>query len=166
MNDNDINLDVPPLAQVLSYVTFDPISGGLLGGFLQAPPEGHDHRIEVPDQVRIDWRVYCLNSAGDGVERAPLAPAALPEVFDYTAAVQATLDAKARERRYDGILSATTYATSTVSKFKAEGQACVEWRDAVWARCYQMMADVEAGKMPHPTVDELLAMLPNLVWPE
>lgn len=80
-------------------------------------------------------------------------------------AVQVMLDAKARERAYDGILSACTYATSSVAKFRAEGQACVEWRDAVWATCYTLLAEVKAGARPILTVDELLAELPALEWP-
>ncbi|QJE03037.1 hypothetical protein HH212_26130 [Massilia forsythiae] len=149
-----------------TYVTYLP-DGSLDGCFIQEPPEEHaDRMIPVEPAVALNWCTYRANEARDGVELAPPAPAAPPEVLDYTAAVQAMLDAKPKERRYDGILSACTYATSTVPRFKAEGQACVEWRDAVWARCYQLMADVEVGKMPRPTVDELLAMLPELMWPE
>jgi hypothetical protein len=149
-----------------NYVTYLP-NGFLDGCFLQEPPEDHLERmIEVPPEFAANWTSYRANEARDGVELAAPMPAAAPEVLDYTAAVQAMLDAKPRERRYDGILSATTYATSTVPKFKAEGQACVEWRDAVWARCYDLMAEVEAGKLARPSVDELLAMMPDLVWPE
>jgi hypothetical protein len=94
-------------------------------------------------------------------------PPPLPAVTtaDYINAVQFALDAKARERNYDGILSACTYATSTVPKFQAEGQACVAWRDAVWAYCYAVMAQVAAQEIPQPTVEALVAGLPELVWP-
>lgn len=86
-------------------------------------------------------------------------------VQSYIDAVQIMLDTKARERNYDGILSACTYATSTIPKFQAEGQACVAWRDAVWAACYDAMHLVETGAIPQPTVEELLAMMPTLTWP-
>ena len=91
---------------------------------------------------------------------------AVPSVPQYVAAVQAMLDAKAQERMYDGILSACTYATSLNPKFQAEGQTCVEWRDAVWARCYELMDDVESGALPQPTIEGLLGMLPQMEWPE
>ena len=39
----------------------------------------------------------------------------------FTAAIQSHLDAWAQTRNYDGIMSACTYATSTVEKFRAEG---------------------------------------------
>lgn len=97
---------------------------------------------------------------------APNVPETPPDVPHYVAAVQLMLDAKAKERRYDSILSACTYATSTQPKFQAEGQACVVWRDAVWACCYDLMDQVHTGQIPQPTVDELVAMLPAMEWPQ
>ena len=95
-------------------------------------------------------------------------PPPTPEqiIAQYTAGVQQHLDTFAHTRNYEGILSAATYATSTVSKFKVEGQYAVEARDATWAKCYEVLASVEAGSRPMPTLDEMLAELPELVWPQ
>ena len=82
-----------------------------------------------------------------------------------TSAIQSMLDDKAKERGYDSILSLCTYATSPAAKFAAEGQAGVSWRDEVWAKGYTILADVEGGERAIPTVDELLAELPDFVWP-
>ena len=95
----------------------------------------------------------------------PPPPTAEQIVAKYTAAVQKHLDDFARTRGYDGIMSAATYATSTVPKFKAEGQYCVEARDATWAKCYEVLAAVEAGSRQMPTLEELLDELPVLKWP-
>ena len=83
-----------------------------------------------------------------------------------TNAVQLHMDETARERSYDGILSLCTYATSTDPKFAADGQAGVEWRDAVWSECYRILGEVEAGKRAVPTEDELIAALPVFAWPD
>lgn len=94
-----------------------------------------------------------------------IASSAIPTIEQYTVAIQDMLDAKVLERRYYNILSACTYATSTNATFNAEGQACVSWRDAVWAKAYDVLAQVEAKALEQPTVPELLAMLPALTWP-
>jgi hypothetical protein len=90
---------------------------------------------------------------------------AAPTLAEYTAAMQAVLDTTAKARNYDGILSACTYATSTVDKFRAEGQACVEWRDKVWAFGYDLLAQVDAGQTPPPALADLARILPQMVWP-
>lgn len=80
---------------------------------------------------------------------------------------QTRLDAFARGRNYDGILSACSYATSTVPKFQTEGQYCVQARDATWATLYAILAQVQAGERPLPQgYDDLEAELPVLAWPD
>ena len=87
-------------------------------------------------------------------------------IAGFTVAVQQCLDAFAQTRNYDGILSAATYATSTVPKFQVEGQYAVEARDTTWAACYTILEAVQGGERVMPTLDELLAELPALVWPK
>jgi hypothetical protein len=85
---------------------------------------------------------------------------------EIVAATQARLDAFARTRNYDGILSACTYATSSVPKFKAEGQYCVDARDGTWAPLYTIMSEVEAGTRQMPTgFADVEPSLPQLTWP-
>ncbi len=87
-----------------------------------------------------------------------------PTVADYTEAVQNLLDTTAQAKHYDNIISCCSYAGAP-NAFQAEGQAAIEWRGNVWATCYTIMAEVQAGTIPAPTIPELLAMLPDLVWP-
>ena len=78
--------------------------------------------------------------------------------------VQSLLDTTAQSRGYDGIISLCTYTTSNVPRFKTEAQAGVNWRDACWGTCYQIMEDVQTGKRNLPTPEEVLAELPVMAW--
>jgi hypothetical protein len=80
-------------------------------------------------------------------------------------AVKAHLDATVQAKDYDSIISACTYATSSVARHRDDGLACVNWRDAVWLEVYMIMDQVEAGTRPVPTIEALIAELPELVWP-
>ena len=87
------------------------------------------------------------------------------QVRKYELEVQKHMDQKVAEREYDSMISACTYATSTNPKYGPEGQACLQWRDAVWDKCYEILAEVQAGTRQHPTIEELIDELPELIWP-
>ena len=84
-----------------------------------------------------------------------------PTQATLAAAVQGHLDATARAKGYDSALSCVTYINSTVPQYKAEATAMRDWRDAVWLRCYEVLAEVQAGTHPVPTEAELIALLPS-----
>ncbi|EWC39047.1 hypothetical protein B597_022205 [Stutzerimonas stutzeri KOS6] len=80
--------------------------------------------------------------------------------------VQRYLDDFAQTKAYDNILSACTYATSTVPRFAAEGQYCVQARDACWDVVASIEAEVMAGNRPAPSgFEDIRAELPALSWP-
>lgn len=80
---------------------------------------------------------------------------------------QQYLDNFAQTKTYDNILSACTYATSSVPKFRTEGQYCVDARDQVWSALNTLLEEVMAGTKPIPkSFDEVVSLLPVLSWPE
>ena len=81
---------------------------------------------------------------------------------EYTQAIQVHLDAKAVEKGYDNIVSACSYA-GYPNPFQAEGVVYGTWRANVWTKGYEILAQVQAGERPLPTIEELLAELPELV---
>lgn len=118
-------------------------------------------------RIEIDVRTGALRELDLTAEEIAALPVPTPEQLqaDYTARIQQRLDAFARTRGYDGILSAASYVTSTNAQFAKEGQYCVGARDATWAKGYEVMAAVQAGTRPMPTWAELEAELPALAWP-
>ena len=103
---------------------------------------------------------------GRPILQDPPPPTVEQIIAQFTAAVQKRLDEFARTRGYDNILSAASYATSTNPKFAAEGQYAVAARDATWAKCYEILAEVQAGTRPMPSsFADIEPLLPVLEWP-
>lgn len=82
---------------------------------------------------------------------------------DRLRAVDAHLNAEAAALGYDSIVTAVTYAASSHPQYGPEGRAFLAWRDAVYDKCYELLAEVQAGTRPVPTSEELIALLPVLV---
>jgi len=120
------------------------------------------------DEVDAFWQGMADDDPRKLVFETPPPPEPTMEELQnmFTGAIQEHLDAFAQTRNYDGILSVTTYATSSVPKFRAEGQYAVEARDATWAKGYEILAEVMSGQRPMPSLEEVLDELPPLAWPE
>lgn len=115
--------------------------------------------------IKPEWRVVTDVELSE--LRKPPQPTQQEIADQFVAAIQERLDNFARTRNYDGILSACTYATSTVAKFKSEGQACVNLRDATWAAAYELLGKVQAGQRQMPSsLADIEADLPALEWPQ
>lgn len=129
----------------------------------QAPEyDAATQRVTGPT-YSFDGTQVVRNFAVEAIPAEELLQALQQEIVQAT---QARLDDFARTRSYDGILSACTYATSSVPKFQAEGQYCVVARDETWATLYTILAEVEAGVYPMPTsFADIEPELPALVWP-
>ena len=75
---------------------------------------------------------------------------------------QELLDAKAKEKGYDDILSACSYAGYD-NDFRAEGEAFGIWRAKVWKYGYGLLNAIAEGKHKMPkSFDEILAEMPTL----
>ena len=74
------------------------------------------------------------------------------------------LDSVAKSKDYDSIISACTYASSSISLYRAEGEKCVAWRDAVWVKVYDVLSEVQSGSRPIPSAEQLISELPEMQW--
>lgn len=107
------------------------------------------------------WEVRALDAATVAANRAAASAQLLASVQEHA---QTLLDAFARERRYDGIVSLSSYATSKNPVHAAEAQRGVDLRDAVWSVLKRIEAEVLAGTRAMPSFTEAVAELPALTW--
>ena len=145
-------------------MTYAIIENGIVANAVLAEPAyaAEQGWVKLPAGAGIGWHY-------DGQVFSPPPPVVRdPEEIraEIVAATQQRLDTFAQSRGYDGILSACTYATSPTPRFAAEGQYCVEARDATWARLYEMLGEVLAGTRPMPSgFADVEPELPALSWP-
>lgn len=96
----------------------------------------------------------------------PAPPAPTPEeiVKGYEDAVQAYLDQTAQSRDYDNTYTCLSYLSSTDEVWYRESHAFNAWRDQVWRKCHEILNSAMTGEIPIPTVEALIAMLPEIDW--
>lgn len=83
----------------------------------------------------------------------------------YEKALEEHLDKKANERGYTTIHTASLRAAMVNSPYHAEGLVYGAWMDACNAKGYEVLAQVQAGTIALPTVEDFILMLPVLVLP-
>lgn len=85
-------------------------------------------------------------------------------VAEYIAAMETMFDNKAKERHYDSRYTCALRA-GYLGPFQAEGEAFAIWMDTCNAKCFQILDEVQSGVRSAPGIAELLAELPEMVWP-
>ncbi|QWW67960.1 hypothetical protein [Rhizobium sp. WYJ-E13] len=95
-----------------------------------------------------------------------LNPKKVASLTDYANAVQAHVDATANAREFNDGVTAATYLTSSISRWRADAEALVAWRDQVWAYSYGELDRVRNGLRPQPTIDVFINELPAISWPD
>ncbi|TBZ81433.1 MULTISPECIES: hypothetical protein [Rhizobium] len=113
--------------------------------------------VEVADDVFAGFI-----KDGAGWKAPPGEPIA---VDDYQHAIQRHVDETAVSRRYNDGDALASYVASTVPGWKAEAEAFVAWRDAVWQYAYAELAKVQAEARDQPSIADFLLELPEIVWP-
>lgn len=157
------------------FIHFDQ-EGNFLGRYISAHSEIPSDAVEVSQSLfhqTIDETdgVWKIDRKTGEIAKHPFPPPPPPTPAEIEAAkvaiVQRHMDEAAQALRYDDIATAVTYADEpSIPKFQAEGQAFRAWRSLVWAKCYEILADVQDGKRDIPTDEDLISELPELILPE
>ncbi|MGP4671794.1 hypothetical protein ACSV5N_07495 [Agrobacterium salinitolerans] len=130
--------------------------------FVQRNPSGKI--IGVYECKQDGYAEELLEDAYHQVVRDFLYPPG-PTISDYENAVQNLVDTTARERQFRDGVTLASYTASTKQEWAAEAQAFVAWRDNVWFYAYGELAKVQAGQRPQPTVEQFLAEIAPIAWP-
>lgn len=105
---------------------------------------------QVPGELRANFTGY------EWVDSA----FSLPSQESLLAAVDQFLQDGAALKRYDSIHTAALRA-GYPGPFHDEGVSYATWMDTVYATCYSLLAQVEAGTLQYPSsTSALVAMLP------
>jgi len=106
-------------------------------------------------QVNQSWQVVNLTQQ----EQIAFATARLQAIGQ---AISPYLDSQVANRQYDSIISATSWNLSNITIYKQEGAEATAFRDTCWGEFNNLVAGVQAGTTPLPTVNGFLASLPKL----
>lgn len=135
-------------------------------------PEGGDMTAEgwyplqeTPMPSCNVWNVLAEDIPVNNVQTWKQVPMSEQEIEDACIElVQTHMDTEVQGHGYYNMLSACSYAGAS-NPYQEESVACIGWRGNVWATCYQILSSVRTGNRPVPTPQELIALLPPMVWP-
>ena len=74
--------------------------------------------------------------------------------------VQSLHDTEAQSRGYDDINSCAKYVGYD-NEFRGECEGLCGWAAACWSKCYQLLADWEAGGFSEMSIEDVLAVMPE-----
>jgi hypothetical protein len=126
--------------------------------------------IDAPDFIGFieHSEIATSDELGDDAVNA-LAEFFAPETIKQTEQrflrlAQDHLDRVARSRDYYDCARLCGFTTSMNPVFKAEAQAGVAFRDAVWEYCIKLLEDVTNGLIAIPDEKTFIADMPDIKW--
>ena len=151
------------------YGDYTPPKGYVLVKTEPIPEHNQWLQKAVKDKVKkvgSAWveKYLIVDKTGDELEQGKVEYSAWlkKQMIEKT---QLRLDEFAQSKGYDNILSACTYATSKVEKYRAEGQRAVDLRDETWGTLENILNAIDAGILAFTTsYDDIEQELPVLSW--
>lgn len=119
------------------------------------------------DPTNTDYAAY-LEWLADGNTPEPADPPTPEQIaLEMELALERYTDqvAQSGPRRYRSAESCVGYVGDADPAVDVEARAYKLWRSAFWAEADVMKADVLAGLRPIPTLEEVIAELPQMAWP-
>lgn len=133
---------------------------------------GRQTNITPPDQALIPEGCRPNFTGYSWIVLPYTPPSTHPPLPDYTQekldlgqAIYEHMNQVVQQYDYKTIDSACLRVLSSNPSYKAQGEAAMAWRDAVDAKCEEILMSVISGERLVPSLEELIAELPVLEWP-
>lgn len=137
--------------------------------------------VDKWNKVQSEEILSLINTSGSGTFVPPIqsipvgvppdsvlvGEVATPEMIkdSIIKAAQHSLDDFAKQKGYDSLLSATSYANSSIPSFMEDAKRAILLRDQTWAKLYEIMDEVKNGTRPMPeSFETIKSELPDLRW--
>lgn len=78
--------------------------------------------------------------------------------------VEQHINRECNRRGYETIYTCLSFSGSKVPQFRKDAEVAGDWRDAVWLKCREMLAQYRRGEIAEPTPSQVLAALPVIQW--
>ena len=100
-------------------------------------------------QVRLRWKVIDNRPTNDQL------------INQYENAIDAMLDAKAREYKYNNVYTMISYRNDPNPKFANEAESMFQWRSKVWTKANEILEQYLTNtNQTIPDVDNVILQLP------
>jgi hypothetical protein len=125
-----------------------------------------EYRLEIRNRLNLES--YVTNNFDALILKAKQAEIVQVKV-NLEKAIDRHIDRVAKDKGYgrEGLSPSAAclgYASFT-SNYQTEAIAYGEWIASLWPVVYQIMQEVEAGTRDIPTAEELIAEMPEMLWP-
>jgi hypothetical protein len=119
--------------------------------------------VECDETAQTGW-VY--NEVTQSVEPPPVPEKSEAEImFEYQQAMQSHVNLTAMQRDYENGVACASYANSSNLKWKAEAEAFIIWRDAIWSYAIAFYDEIQQTGIL-PDVETFISNAPEMTWPE
>lgn len=125
-----------------------------------------DHRGK---EGYVDGKAHTVAKLGplpEGWSDTPPEPTLEERKNAFTAAIDTYMNVFAQTRGYYSLGSAASYFDDEDPIFAAEGAYAKKMRSLIYRKGYEILDAVLSGQRPMPTIEEVIAELPPLAWPE
>lgn len=151
---NVSNFQLLPPAELAKYGWY-PFNPATPPAFTESTQKLVESLTFTGFEVNQSWQVVNLTQQ----EQIAFATARLQAIGQ---AISPYLDSQVANRQYDSIISATSWNLSNITIYKQEGAEATAFRDTCWNEFNNLVAGVQAGTTPLPTVNGFLVSLPRL----